>query len=138
MHLEAKQKITKGIDALEQKGKHADAVTMCAATARAAGIHATELDWSGHQDADQIAAELMSPKYDERPEHDPHPHTDKATGAKSLYKPMNADRAKKVAEEACQKHLRRPVKLAVRLDESIPEGQYKVTGHDVREHEELV
>lgn len=138
MHLEAKQKITKGIDALEQKGKQADAVSMSAATASAAGIHATHLDWSAHHDAEQIAAELTHPKYDERPEHDPHPHLDPATERRSQFKPMSADAAAKIATERCQKHLRRPVKLEVRIDESIPEGQFKVTGHDVREHEEFV
>jgi hypothetical protein len=131
MHLKAKERITKGIDALAKQGKVADAVAMSKATAEKFGIHATHLDWSSHHDADQIAAELMDADHDARGSHDPHP------GGK-LAKPLSADEAKKLGSERCQKHLRRDCTLAVVLDSSMPEDQIKMLGHDMLAHAEEV
>lgn len=131
MHLEAKERITKGIDTLAAQGKVADAVAMSKATAEKFGIHATHLDWSMHPDAEQMVAEMTAPSYDERPESDPHPD-----GKRS--KPMTATAAGELATTRCQKHMRRDCVLAVVLDDSVPEGKMKMLGRDVLTHAEEV
>ena len=118
MNAQGKERITTAVDALVAKKVQPTAIALSAKTAAMFAIHGTHVDLDSktlHADAAATVAELTHPDYN------PDPSTGKG-------RPVDAAEAAKLGAERDHSKYRRPIVLTVKIDESITEGKFRVSG----------
>lgn len=118
MNAQGKERITTAVDALVAKKVQPTAIALSSKTAAMYAIHATHIDLDSktlHADAATTIAELTHPDYN------PDPATGKG-------RPLEAVAAAALGAERDHSKHRRPIVLAVKIDESVAEGKFRITG----------